>query len=432
MVTPDIQRIIDSAAKVGLEIDVVEAEEWLTAVEAAGAQDISLDHRTGVFGHRVAMLDFSSDDLSYFRSVGALVEIPDKPGVVETALALSGSAAQSKIQTYPGDCDFFERVNIIAPTRDEACRILARILRSKAHATLDGPTYRFIEAKFGEYPRDVVRGGQAIAKGSPIAWSADEVVAGELEVSTPGGDGLIIRWEDVAATPGWTKLDWVVADPVRKEVANASNMLDVTWEAPDGSITPLDGYLDPYFQEVYLDGESVPVFSKLAQHVSADALDDYVEQLEKEVAKYVSDDHANYGKAAKRMYNIFRLDGRYLEAAFLRELFDEPTTALYQLYALVRTIEEASGPDSEIDLSTVLGQADKTIVEVVRSLEGVEEEELVAQLLRVRDGITAEAGVDGAVVEEARDRLLNLVNNFFYEKMRALPEVRDYMEALSH
>ena len=44
-------------------------------------------------------------------------------GKVETALALSGSAAQSKIQTYPGDCDFFERVNIIAPTRAEAGKI---------------------------------------------------------------------------------------------------------------------------------------------------------------------------------------------------------------------------------------------------------------------------------------------------------------------
>ena len=30
---------------------------------------------------------------------------------------------------------------------------------------------------------------------------------------------------------------------------------------PDGTITPLDGYLDPYFQEVYLEAESIPVFT---------------------------------------------------------------------------------------------------------------------------------------------------------------------------
>ena len=99
----------------------------------------------------------------------------------------------------------------------------------------------------------------------------------------------------------------------------------------------------PYFQEVYLDAASVPLFSKLAQHaLSSDALDNYVAQLEVR-SRYLSVDHPSYGKAAKRMYNIFRLDGRYIEAAFLRELFDEPATVLYQLYALVRSIEEASG-----------------------------------------------------------------------------------------
>ncbi len=431
MTTPELQKILDSAARAGMQVDAAEAEKWLQAVDTVGKEEITLDHRTGVFGHRVAMLDFSPDDLAHFRAVGALVEIPDEPGVVETALSLSGSAAQSKIQTHPGDADFFERVNIIAPTREDACKIIARVLRSKAMAKLDGPTYRFIEAKFGQFPADIVLGGNTTKAGSPIAWSADQVVAGKIEGTAPDGKPMVVTWDGVASNPGWCKLDWVVADPVRKEVANASNMLDVTWEAPDGSITPLDGFLDPYFQEVYLDQASVPLFSKLAQQVSADALDDYVEQLEKEVKKYLDRGHPNYGKAAKRMYNIFRLDGRYLEAAFLRELFDEPATVLYQLYALVRTIEEASGPDSEIEVATVIGQADQTIMEVVRTLEGAVEAELVAQLLEVRDGITAADGVDEQVVEAARDRLLNLVNNFFYEKMTSLPELRDYMASVT-
>ena len=152
-----------------------------------------------------------------------------------------------------------------------------------------------------------------------------------------------VTWDEVAHDPGWCKLDWVVADPVHGKLANASNMLDVTWEAPDGTITPLDGYLDPYFQEVYLEAESVPIFTKLARHVSADALDNYVHQLEKEVQKYLTKD-VNYGKAAKRMYNIFRLTGRYPEAAFIRELFDEPTTMLYQVWSLIRTVDDAVKP----------------------------------------------------------------------------------------
>ena len=55
--------------------------------------------------------------------------------------------------------------------------------------------------------------------------------------------------------------------------------------------------------------------------------------------KYVTK-HINYGKAAKRMYNIFRLTGRYEEAVFLRELFDEPTSMLYQVWSLIRTVDD--------------------------------------------------------------------------------------------
>ncbi len=279
----DLQRIIESARRLGVELDEAEALQWLTALAADQGEEIVMDERAGVFGHRVTMLDFSPADLEHFRRIGRLVEFKDEPGRVETALALSGSSAQSKIQTYPGDADYFERVNLLAPTRAEACALLARIMRQKIMETLKGPTYQFIEAKFGSYPQEVVKSGKRCAKGAPIAWTADEAAAGQIEAFTPTGEPVAIKWEQAAAEPGWCKLDWVVADPQRGQLANASNMLDVTWEAPDGTITPLDGYLDPYFQEVYLEAGSVPIFSKLAQHVSANALDEYVEQLQKEV-----------------------------------------------------------------------------------------------------------------------------------------------------
>ena len=89
----------------------------------------------------------------------------------------------------------------------------------------------------------------------------------------------------------------------------------------------------------------MPIFSKLAKQVSGDALDEYVLQLEKEVNKYLSKD-PNYGKAAKRMYNIFRLTGLYEEAAYIRELFDEPASMLYQVWSLIRTIDDCANPPS--------------------------------------------------------------------------------------
>lgn len=427
----ELERIIASARRLGVEIDEEEALQWLAAIAAAGGSggQMQVDSQSGVFGHKISMLDFSPEDLAHFREIGRLVEFKDQPGVVETALALSGSAAQSKIQTYPGDADYFERVNIIAGSRSEACHILANLIREKAINTEKGATYQLIEVKFGSYPYDVIKDGRFIKTGSPVSWTVEEVRAGQIEGFTPDGNPAAVGWLEVAEEPGWCKLDWVIADPVRGMLVNASNMLDVTWEAPDGSITPLDGYLDPYFQEVYLEAESVPIFSKLAQHVSSDALDEYVARLEVEINKYLTKD-INYGKAAKRMYNVFRLNGNYEEAAYLRELFDEPTTMLYQVWSLIRTIDDCCNPDSPITAKQMLTQTDNLIMAVIKALEGDREAEIVRLLLRLRDSLdNQETGKDlSPQADAARAEVINVVNNFFYEKLTSIPSIKDYMD----
>jgi hypothetical protein len=426
----ELQKIIESARRLGVELDEAEAMQWLTAVSAAKSEsEVVVDTRSGVFGHKITLLDFSPEELAYFRKIGELVEIEDRKGVVETALSLSGSAAQSKIQTYPGDCDFFERVNILAETRESACMILAQVLREKALSTREGPTYQLIEVKYGSYPMDLVKDGKAVKQGAPISWQADEIKQGYFQAFQPDGTAVSIQWTDVSHDPGWCKFDWVVADPVRGHLANASNMLDVTWEAPDGTITPLDGYLDPYFQEVYLEAESIPLFSKLVKNVSADALETYVGQLEGEVRKYLTKD-PNYGKAAKRMYNIFRLTGRYEEAAYIRELFDEPTTALYQVWSLIRTIDDVITYEDSISKEAMIAQADDLVLSVVKALEGDEEAEIVQYLLRLRGSLASdEPGEEWSIhVETARREVMNVVNNFFHERLMEVPEVRAYIE----
>lgn len=427
---PDLDRIIESAKRLGVEIKEDEALQWLTNMAAyKDSGQISLDTRSGVFGHNITMLDFSDKELEYFRRVGKIVEFEDIPGKVETALALSGSSAQSKIQTYPGDCDYFERVNIIAPTREEACNILAEIMRKKALDYMQGANYQLIEVKFGEHPQDIVIGNREVKAGSPISWNPAQIRDGKITAFKKDGTQVIVNWDDVKTNPGWCKLDWVVADPIRRQLANASNMLDVTWESPSGDIIPLDGYLDPYFQEVYLEASSVPIFSKLSQHVSANALDEYVTALEREVYKYLTKD-INYGKVAKRMYNIFRLTGKYEEAAFLRELFDEPATILYQIWSLIRTIDDSYIPGSSITNEQMVASTDNLIIEVIRALEGDEETEIVKHLLNLRTALAqpeARAMLT-AEAEAARGRVINIVNNFFYERLSAYPTIRDYME----
>ena len=430
----ELQHIIESAQRLGIELNESDALQWLTAISAAQEEDeVVFDKRAGVFGHKVSMLDFSSEDLAHFRKLGQLVEFIDIPGKIETALALSGSAAQSKIQIYPGDADYFERINIIADSRKESCQVLAELIREKALSTKSGPTFQLMEVRFGSYPIDVIRGDRAYTAGSSISWTVDQIREGQIKATSPSGDPVVIDWFEASQDPGWCKLDWVVADPIRGELVNASNMLDVTWEAPDGSITPLDGFLDPYFQEIYLDADSIPIFSKLAQHVSANALDQYVTQLEKEVNKYLTKD-INYGKAAKRMYNIFRLTGKYSEAALIRELFDEPSSMLYQVWALIRTMDECSFPESSISVDSVKSQADQLILEVVRALEGDEETVVVQHLLQLRDTLEDQRQGQNLPlhVETARDEVINIVNNFFYEKLTTVPEIKSYMDAIQN
>ena len=209
-------------------------------------------------------------------------------------------------------------------------------------------------------------------------------------------------------------------------------MLDITWESPQGDIIPLDGYLDPYFQEVYLEAESVPLFSKLAKHVSSDALDEYVTALEKEVKNYITKSII-YGKAARRMYNIFRLTGEYEVAAYIRELFDEPSTILYQVWSLIRTMDDCCIEGTSISIDQLLNHIDQLIMNVVDVLEGGEESEVVRLLLRLRDVLSREQTGQALSpqAEVARAELINIVNNFFYEKLTAIPTIKGYMDAMA-
>ena len=421
--------MIESARRLGVEIDEAEAAQWMAAMEAeALGGDIVVDVDSGIFGHRVSMLDFTARDLARFRAIGEIVGFPDRPPEVRTALALSGSAAQGKVQSFPGDCDYFERIHITAPSREAACAILAREMRDKALATRVGPTFRLWEVKFGSYPFDAERDGRPVHAGGPVSWTADEVAAGTIEVVRDGTPETL-TWDRVAAEPGWCKLDWIVADPARRALANASNMLDVTWEAPDGTITALDGVVDPYFQEVYLEAESLPLFTRVVSQLSADSVDDYVEQLEHEVVKYSTKD-PNYGKVARRLYNIFRLTGRYAEAVYLRELFDEPTTVLYQVAALIRTLDEADRPGAEFDTETMVQQTDQLIMSAISALEGRSEADMVRRLLEVRDNLQAGRGSAGrtSAVDDVKTQAIEAVNVYFERRLRDVPGIAAYLD----
>ena len=428
----EVEQIIQTARMLGVEVDETDVAQWLTAMAAADTMEWETDEEAGIYGHEITLLDFDKATLDRYRRIADIVQLPDLPNV-ETAISLAGSAAQGVIQRYPGDCDYFERVNIKAETREEACRILASLMRDKALDKFEGPNYQLIEVRFGTWKTDVVKDGEHIKAGSSITWKPEEVKAGKMHVFRASGEPWEVEWEYGCLDPGWCKMDWIIAEPERGRVVNASNMLDVTWEAPDGSITPLDGFIDPYFQEVYLEADSVPLFTKLVQHISPKALDEYVRQLSGEVYKYTHK-HINYGKAAKRMYNIFRLTGRHKAAALIRELFDEPAALLYQVWALLDTIDDANQPGSMLDREAIVRQTDELIRNVVQCCEGPSEVEIVMALIRLRDDVTGlvDMGEDwGPLIADSRAKVEQLVNEFFQAKLLAIPEVREFLDLLA-
>jgi hypothetical protein len=425
--------IVESARRLGVELNEREAEEWVAAMatEASGGE-LVVNIDTGVYGHRVTMLDFQPQDLARFREMSKIVGFEDRPPEVLTALSISGSAAQSKINAFPADCDFFERIHIKADTREAACALLADLIRQKALATASGPGHRLWEVKFGSHPVAAMKGGQPVGARTPMSWTLEEIRAGQMEVILPDGSIRAYSWEDASRDPGWCKLDWVIADKTRGKLANASNVLDPTWEGPDGAIVPLDGFLDPYFQEVYLESDSIPLFSRLVKELSADSVDDYVDTLEHEVWKFTVKE-PNFGKAARRIYNVFRMNGHYAEAAYIRELFDEPVTALYQVAALVRTLDDAASSGEAFDADTMVAQVDGLIMSAIQALDGPKEAEMVAQLLKLRDSIRARETHDARADEMSvvRDAALEAVNDYFERMLRSVPAIDAYLRDLA-
>ena len=427
----EVDQIIKTARELGVEVDETDVAQWLAAMTASDTMDWEMDAEAGVYGHEITLLDFNKATLDRYRRIADIVQLPDLPNI-ETAVSLAGSAAQGMIQLYPGDCDYFERVNIEAETREKACHMLADLMRDKALDKFEGPTYKLIEVRFGTWQTDVVKNGEELKSGYPISWEADEVKAGKMQVSRPSGKPWEVEWEYGCHDPGWCKMDWVISEPEQGRVVNASNMLDVTWEAPDGSITPLDGFIDPYFQEVYLEAESVPLFSKLTHHISPQALDEYVQQITGEVYKYTHK-HINYGKAAKRLYNVFRLTGRHQAAALIRELFDEPAALLYQVWSLLDTMDDAAQADSTIDRETLVQQTDELVRNVVETCEGPMETEVVMALIQLRDDITGRVKLGEGwtkLITDSRAKVEEMVNQFFKAKLLGIPDVQEFLDSI--
>ena len=73
--------------------------------------------------------------------------------------------------------------------------------------------------------------------------------------------------------------------------------------------------------------------------------------------------------------------------------------------------------------------ADDLIIASVEVLEGPQEKEILKQLMRLKDHLADPSTQPSSdPVQAARAEVINLVNNFFYERLTGLPTIKEYME----
>lgn len=414
-----------------IEFDAEEARTWMLAVASGDPTALTVDDDTGLFGSRVALLDFDAADLDRVRRLVPLVRVAPTPGL-QSAIAISGSSAQGRIQLFPGDTDFFERVHLHAPDEATAHRLLRDAMHRTAIRAFAEPDIVLVETNLGVYPEAVEERGRAKEAGDSIEWAPGDVAAKQITVTAADGTPRTYHWDDVELRGSWCYFGWIAADRTEGRIVFTSNMLDVTWEDDDGVIHSVDGAVDQLAQEIYLEPDALALVERLHAVTPADARDAYRAAMRREVHHYTTED-PNYGKAAKRLYNLFRVADELEAAAYVRELFDEPQARLYQVPVLLYAADVALDPESGIDRATVLRQIDVVATAIADATDGEDERGLLAQLDRLRARAEAEGGRDGdwpAVLAEVRSRCATIVSDYFREQLDAHERVRALLDEI--
>jgi hypothetical protein len=409
-----LQTLATIASSAGVELNLKESTAWLAAstAESVDAVDFEVLPEDGIGGFELAVLDFDPASAARLRAIGDVIATRERDNV-RVGLAISGSAAQSKIQPFPADNDFFERLHIHAPTLEEARTILAAAIREDVLGAMEHP---------GILLDDVCFGG---AIGRSLRWNREAMIAGEITIEQRDGASVQISWDEAALEPGFIKLAWLLIEPELGGPGLASKVIDATWEDPTGKIVSLDTMIDGEFQQVYLDAEGAELASEVARSMSEATRLKYVSDLESQVAYYSRGTNSNYAKVAKRLYNICRITGRFSEALYLRELFDEPPARLIQvetrLYVASRRVEnDPAGATAElrraISECSEIVQFQGIEIEIIQPT--TDREEIKAAISAALAAVSATATQEFAIRIRAFDpisRLLDEISNRFPE-----------------
>lgn len=428
-----------------LPFDAALARDWLAAVDANRyTVSFTPDRTHQVFGPSLAMLDFDGSSLPLARSVQGVVGLGGAgspvPPSVNAALAMSGSTAQDAIQANPGDLDFTQRIHISTATMSTAQQILGQAVLTRATTTpaVPGITAQLVELKFGAFPFDFRRSGANTVepKGTPIAWEPADIAAGSIAgTNVETGLAAGVTWADAQANPNWIKFDWIFSAPASGQVMNTSNVLDPTWQDPSGRIGALDGAQDAFLQEIYLDSAAAPLVATLYAALGSDLRTEYLAQLELEVKKFGTPGKSKYnvGKVAKRLYNLTRMNGRFLDAVFLQGVFQAPITVIYQVWSRIKGVGEAALLTS-IPVAQILAQT-QALIDAVNGAQGLNPTrrgQVVATLQPIAAALRQPPLPQNfeSLVDTCQSTTLAWINTDFAAMIAANPGLQSYLDEL--
>ena len=174
------------------------------------------------------------------------------------------------------------------------------------------------------------------------------------------------------------------------------------------------------------------LLTPLTGRVPAHLHDSYITDLESQVRETIATEPKDFARAAVLLYDICRLKGRDEEAQYLVGIFDLPAMVLYQTQHLVRAVDGPNRAATPEELDSAVTRADDLIRLVILALEGDTTADIVRQMLDWRDAISriGEHPEPAAAMSRAGDRLTHIVNAFFFDRLTAMPTLRDYIVSL--
>jgi hypothetical protein len=399
----ELDELSELARRSGFTFDEDVSRDWLAAVRQAVESPGELAQSDcGEFGgHELAMLDFDRSDVDRLRAIGRLVEAPDAPELT-SALAIAGSEAQGIIQLFPSDADYFERWHFRTESRDQALQQLADLLRKNVDQAAATAKFRLEEIFFG------------LRDGKTVVWLPTDVETGTAHVTGADGNAVSIGWNDAARNPGFVKIDWTLLDRTLGGPGRVSKVIDATWETPEGAIESLDGAVDADYQQIYLDRDGALLAAELTAPENQTLRDQYLRHMEHEIAKYALPGASDYAKVAKRLYNLCRLTGRFSEAVFIREMFDDTPAKLHQL-----RVRLEYSPELTLDEQTALLREIGGFIAAAPATADADP----AELVRLFDG-------DASSIDDRLAAMARVIDRSFYHALSTVPSIAGLIDEI--